>query len=156
LHMLKDRGADFSGPDFVGKIPLHRAVQEGDIERVKLLLRLGADPNSQTRAGQNALFFAFNNHKVLRILLDADMGADVNHRNLWGATPLHYAAASQDNGQCTLMLINAGAEVDSPDNHKDTPLHWAASRGCYLPAAVLLAMGADFTALNSAGRSPLD
>ncbi|CUS06964.1 unnamed protein product [Tuber aestivum] len=249
LRMLKDRGADFSAPDFLGKIPLHRAAQEGDVGGVKLLLRLGSNPNSRTADGQTTLFFAHGSQKIIRLLVEAgadpninsasgetplyracrldqlgsarilieyganprgndplfrpifsrpspdliellvshgedihaedvtglslihraaqgpypavlkkllDLGADASHRNHWGVTPLHLVAASEDKGQCTLMLINAGAEVDCPDNGKSTALHWAASRGCYLPAAVLLAMGADFTVLDSEGRSPLD
>ncbi|KAG0136163.1 ankyrin repeat-containing domain protein, partial [Tuber indicum] len=84
-----------------------------------------------------------------------DLGADVNRRNLWGATPLHFVAASVDKGQCTLMLINAGAEVDCPENSKYTAPHWAARSGRYLTTAVLLAMGVDFTVLDNEGRSPL-
>jgi len=249
LCMLRDRGADFSAPDFLGKIPLHRAVQEGDVERIQLLLQLGADPNSQAPDGRTALFFACDNQKIIKLLIEVgvnpnigsisgetplyracaldqlgsarillehgadpcgndpryrpilsrpsaeliellvshgedihaedfsglslihraaqgpypgvlkkllDLGADVNHRNPWGATPLHFVAASEDKGQCTLMLINAGAEVGFPDNNKYTALHWAASSGRYLTAAVLLAMGADFTVLDNEGRSPLD
>ncbi|KAG0640138.1 ankyrin repeat-containing domain protein [Tuber brumale] len=249
LRMLRDCGADFSAPDFLGKIPLHRATQEGDVERVKLLLQLGTDPNSQTHDGQTALFFVYDSQKIIRLLIEAgadpnignisgetplyracklghlgsarmlleyganprgnsphyrpilsspfpelvellvshgedihaedvsglslihraaqgpypgilkkllDLGADVNRRNPGGATPLHFVAASEDKGQCTLMLINAGAEVDCPDNSKYTALHWAARSGCYLTTAVLLAMGADFTVLDNEGRSPLD
>jgi len=247
--MLRDYGADFSAPDFLGKIPLHRAAEEGDVERVKLLLQLGADPNSQTSDGKTVLFCAYNSQKIINLLVEAcadpnirniykettlyrackldqlgsarmlleyganpcgngphyrpilsrpspelvkllvsrsedihaedvsglslihqaaqgpypgtlkkllDLGADVNRRNLWGATPLHFVAESEDKGQCTLMLINAGAEVDCPDNSKYIALHWAARSGCYLTIVVFLAMGVDFTVLDNEGRSPLD
>lgn len=43
-----------------------------------------------------------------------------------GRTPLHYAAA---NGryQCTVTLVNAGAEVNEPDQTGCTPLHYCAA-----------------------------
>ncbi|PWW77985.1 ankyrin, partial [Tuber magnatum] len=127
-------------------------------ELIELLVSHGEDIHAEDASGLSLIHRAAQRPDpvVLKKLLD--LGADVNHRSRCrsGATPLHFVAASEDKGQCTLMLINAGAEVDCPDNNKYTALHWAASHGCYLTAAVLLAMGADFTVLDNEGRSPLD
>ena len=41
-----------------------------------------------------------------------------------GETPLHRAAAFGDE-ETIRMLLAAGAEIDSPDMHGDSPLAWA-------------------------------
>lgn len=48
-------------------------------------------------------------------------GTDVNVRNKFGLTPLHFAA---DNGHAptALMLIRSGADINSEDNEHWTPL----------------------------------
>ena len=73
-----------------------------------------------------------------------DLGVDVNARDSYGNTPLHYAARMKN---CALMtmLIDAGAQID-PVNHDGlTPLRLTLSSRPYDPRAVecLLARGAD-------------
>jgi hypothetical protein len=54
-------------------------------------------------------------------------GADVNSRNEYGMTPLHYAATLSTD-EVAKLLIEAGAEVDAKDNKGYTPL-WHAEIG---------------------------
>ena len=76
----------------------------------------------------------------------------VNGRDGGGSTPLHHAA-----GFGTLetmkLLIDAGAEVDAPNDRSSTPLHWAVSDGAKVRH--LLENGADINAKTERQRTPL-
>lgn len=52
------------------------------------------------------------------------------------------------------MLLDAGADVDSWDNRGETPLHDAVRWAGVDTARVLLEAGADPTVTNDAGRTP--
>lgn len=86
---------------------LSRAASEGDVEKVKTLLRDGANAAGHTSI--SALQFAARegNTEIARILLDN--GADVNHWALSG-TPLHCAVWS-DNPETVELLLSRGANV---------------------------------------------
>lgn len=66
---------------------LHRAVAEDSLERTRLLLLAGANPNFVTHKGRSALHFAASrrNLEIMRILLIA--GADSNLRDQCSMTP---------------------------------------------------------------------
>ena len=51
-------------------------------------------------------------------------GVDVNAKDDWGKTPLHYATAN-DQKETVELLIAEGAEVNVMSNKGQTPLDWA-------------------------------
>merc|ERR1711911_412062 len=58
------------------------------------------------------------------ILMLGKMGADVNQRENYGNTALHYAAQKY-HSIFAESLIGLGAEIDPKDNENATPLRWA-------------------------------
>jgi ankyrin repeat protein len=56
-----------------------------------------------------------------------DKGADVNHKNYNGNTPLHIAIVNQDLEVCK-VLISRGADVSITNNEGKTPLQVAIGR----------------------------
>ena len=54
-------------------------------------------------------------------------GADPNARNESGETPLHVAAASNDNPAVIATLVDAGADPNARNKSGKTPLHEAAA-----------------------------
>ena len=48
-------------------------------------------------------------------------GIEINIKDKWGKTPLHYAAQRGSN-VCGIYLLNSKAEIDSLDEEKNTPL----------------------------------
>lgn len=54
-----------------------------------------------------------------------DAGADLNHRNDYGRTPLMNAASFGKEKPC-ILLLNAGADANICDNSNRSPLHMAA------------------------------
>ncbi len=54
-------------------------------------------------------------------------GVDANAKDEWGFTPLHFAAAFNDEPDVITALVDAGANLDARDKEWGaTPLHWAA------------------------------
>ena len=58
-------------------------------------------------------------------LLVEHANADVNAKNEYGETPLHWACQS-GNANIVTYLVAHGADVDCQDGDGNTPLHWAA------------------------------
>ena len=67
------------------------AARSGNVELVKTLLALGANPNARERAGQSALMWAAaeGHTAAIRTLLDA--GAESNAKSEAGFTPFLFA-----------------------------------------------------------------
>ncbi len=80
-------------------------------------------------------------------------GADVNERYC-GATGLHLAG-EWGYHEIAELLLKKGAKVDAIDNHRKTPLFWAAANGHEEVARLLLAAGADANWHDPGGNSVL-
>ena len=76
--------------------------------------------------------FSFNFLKVL-----VKFGADINHRDRGGRTPLHWAVGGQ-RPQLAALLLSLGADVMTTDNHGHTALHTAILAGSQSCVALLL------------------
>ena len=94
---------------------------------IELLLRAGADPNSQNAAGAAALMWAIDDVTKVKSLLAA--GADVNAHSKSGNTALIIAAATSGSGPVVEELIRRGADVDARNSDGDTALVYAAAYG---------------------------
>ena len=88
--------------------------------------------------------------EVVRALLIE--GADPNHRDRTGVTPLHRACRWPS---VAATLINRGARVNASDARGRTPLHWAADERQGTSVPVLLDEGARPDATDHDGRTPL-
>jgi hypothetical protein len=79
---------------------------------------------------------------------------NVNVKDVYGRTPLHYAA---ENGhiEITFLLLQNGAEVNVKSNYGNTPLHWAATQGHVDILHLLVENGADLEAQNNYGERAL-
>jgi len=81
-------------------------------------------------------------------------GADVNAKDYYNYTPLHWAAYNRS-PECVRLLLAAGAPVDVRDNNNTTPLHLAANKGSPACVQPLLAAGADVDLKDNQGRTAL-
>jgi hypothetical protein len=114
-----------SGPaGFCG--PIDEAARDGDLAKVKLLLKDHPDlvSSKDEKYGQTPLHIAaFNDHLDVAKLLLANK-ADVNAKANNGSTPLHLAAAKGNKDMVELLLASK-ADIDAVDNDGWSPLHSA-------------------------------
>lgn len=86
--------------------------------------------NEKDATGKTALFYAVHNTSseqvnIIRVLLEN--GAKVNEADMFGKTPLHYAAEI-GKSRCIPILLRKGASVDARDKNGKTPLDLAESQ----------------------------
>ena len=164
-RILLDHGADVSTEDEHGRTLLHLLaairVHESDaLDLVWPLLKHGAVVNRRDKYKQTPLHLAIRRYwfQLARILLDQGANAKAEHDD--ETPPLHLVLSASrihdsDALDLTLLLLEHGAEVNSQDKNKQTPLLLAMGRGWFKLVWILLERGADVNAEGKNGRTPL-
>ena len=102
-------------------MPLHFAAHMGFEDMAKCLIKNGALIESKTiltNKMTSLIIAASRNHKSIINLLIMQ-GANVNAKDIYGATPLHHAISKSciDNAE---LLLNNGAKIDERDSEGRT------------------------------------
>ncbi len=127
---------------------LHEAAADDDVDRVRELLRNGADADSTVRdflllrkgdpiVDCSALLCASSEASVDMVRLLLDNGASVDQIGDRWYTPLHKAAMNSD-PDVARLLLERGADVSARGFEDRTALEVAASRGSVETARVIL------------------
>lgn len=127
---------------------------------LNFLLENGVDPVVRDSRGFSPLHYLFRKadfqyySREYQALFKL-FSVDVNHPSNNGTMPIHEAVMNNDIVGFELLVEN-GAEIDRPTyDTKQTPLHWAAKGGFFTLTKKLLDMGANASAIDSKGHSPL-
>ena len=122
------------------------AAEQGDLKAVRSLIQEKADVNGAQGDGSTALHWAAqkDNLEIAKVLLDAKAKVDATTR-LGAATPLFMACRNGDAAMIDL-LIKAGANPNSVDEHGTTPLMMAAAAGNADAVKVLIEHGGNVNA----------
>ncbi|MGA0615866.1 ankyrin repeat domain-containing protein [Paracoccus sp. KR1-242] len=127
--------------------PLFLAIQEGNLEAVKLLIDLGADVDHANSIRISPLMSAASCGDLDTVKLLLDLGASPNFvRHSDGATPLSFATHTESDemaSEIVKVLIASGADVELPVNDKQSVLMLAARKNLPKVIALLLQAGAN-------------
>jgi ankyrin repeat protein len=114
------------GVDRLGRIPLHYAAADGNVQEVARLLNEGTDVNAQDDKGWSPLHFAAqaNSSDVASLLIS--VGAKVDVADVNGNTPLAGAVFnSRGDGKLIDVLRRAGADPHKVNNYNVSPVSLA-------------------------------
>ena len=92
------------------------------------------------------------------VQINLDFCASVYEEYGYGLTPMHVAAAFNENPEVVELIIERGADINAKNSYNGmTPLHWAA-RGNENPKIVelLIDSGANINAKSDSGQTPCD
>jgi len=149
------------GVDRDGNTPLHLAIKAAKPRSVAALLHSGAALHVRDLSGHSPLVLALIQLRkgeeercidILRLLIAA--GADVNQRSGDGEPPIHIAIR-EEMKKATLLLFEAGANLEATDARGRSALHIAAQ---WSPGSVplLLDGGAKAAKTDRYGATPLE
>jgi ankyrin repeat protein len=160
-----------------GDTPLHLAAAALKVVAARRLLERGADVNAENRRGALALHYAcdprpnagtWNPERQTEVIqLLVSHGAELDHADRGGVTPLHRAVRARS-APAVRTLLAAGARVQPQSGrHGSTPLHLAVqSTGASGTAGtlseqleiieLLLGHGADPGIADERGQTPFE
>jgi uncharacterized protein len=120
-------------------INLYKAIENNDLESVRLLLEKGANSNI-TYKGKTPIFAAVDNNNLKIVSLLISFGADTNIPYK-GKTPI-FAAVDNNNLEIVSLLIAFGANPNIPYKG-ETPIFAAVDKDNIIMISALLELGAD-------------
>lgn len=133
---------------------LFKAVFEGNVGLVELLIKKGALPNALDRSGNRPLHIAAisGHEKIVKLLINKDV--DIHAENIEGLQAFHNAALAGHLGILKL-LSRAGSNLNKPSANGGQALHHATATG-HLPIIVFLIENkADMHARDNTLAQPL-
>ncbi|WP_353277467.1 ankyrin repeat domain-containing protein [Wolbachia endosymbiont (group B) of Villa cingulata] len=155
LTLLK-RGADTRLYDNNGYIPVHVAILNGKNETVNILVEYEDDlVNVADKNGEFPLHLAAKTGYVDIISCLLNNKADLNARDNYDLTPLHWAAQYNNTKAIERLAAEKGTDLDIRNNDGRAPLHLAAQYNSSDAINCLAALGANLNIQDNSGWTPL-
>ena len=100
---------------------LIEAARNDEVDRVKRLIKNGADVNAKDYNQWTPLHYASCNGSITLVEMLLEKGADINSKKNDQRIPLHLAAL-KGNVELVILLLEKGADVHSKDERGQTPV----------------------------------
>ncbi|XP_026344650.1 protein phosphatase 1 regulatory subunit 16A isoform X1 [Ursus arctos] len=150
VQQLLEAGAKVNARDSESWTPLHAAATCGHLHLVELLIARGADLLAVNTDG-NMPYDLCEDERTLDCLETAMANRGVTQDSIEGARALPELCMLDD----IRSRLQAGADIDAPQDHGATLLHIAAANGFGEAATLLLEHRASLSARDQDGWEPL-
>ncbi|XP_054843505.1 ankyrin repeat domain-containing protein 55 [Eublepharis macularius] len=142
--------------DSEGCTPLMHSVSGRQLDTVKLLLKMGANINTQDACGRTSLSLATYLGWLEGCVSLLRNGAKQNIPDKYGRLPLHAATADPNVRLLSVLLQQSDlSEINHQDTEGMTSLHWAAFHNRPQHVQALLQKGADPTLVDKDFKTAL-
>ncbi|GBN05336.1 Serine/threonine-protein phosphatase 6 regulatory ankyrin repeat subunit B [Araneus ventricosus] len=137
------------------KKALFDTIVTGNIEKLQLLIKQGADIRARNFNLWTALHFAAMGGSIetMKFLLYCNLS--VNDKDINGQTPLHIASLFGQAHIIKFLIKELKVNVNDTDNMAKTPLHLAAQNGHESVISLLLKYHTNIKVIDAAFCSPL-
>lgn len=154
IRALLNAGASLKNGDTTSKCMLFCAIHEGGTNIYKLLMEKGISLNTPNEDGETLLHLSVSFDEPELTAFFLKNGLNPNARDKRGWTPLHECCHNNRPPIHARLLIQAGADVNSLNDRRETPLHLIASHGGEI-LGLLVKAGAKLNARDREGRTAL-
>ncbi|XP_058801042.1 putative ankyrin repeat protein RF_0381, partial [Phymastichus coffea] len=163
VRILLSKGADINKTNKNGYTPLQLAVIRSNPTITQILKNHGADLKEPCNGGNLLHLLSQKSSKVISsskleelIGLLVSQGCDVNARDKYGMTPMHWAAQSRRNAVIIgLMKCHANVDARELNVRRLTPLQMAVDNNDGYSIDTLVNVGADVNAKDATGKTAL-
>ncbi|KAF8763623.1 Serine/threonine-protein phosphatase 6 like protein [Argiope bruennichi] len=137
------------------KNALFDAMVIGNIEKLQLLIKQGADVKARNLNLWTSLHFAAmgGNIEIMKFLLCYNL--NVNDKDINGQTPLHVASFFGQTNIIKFLIEKSEVNINDTDNLGKIPLHIAAQNGHESVINLLIKYHSNIKAKDKVGCSPL-
>uniref|UniRef100_A0A0N4U7Y3 ANK_REP_REGION domain-containing protein n=1 Tax=Dracunculus medinensis TaxID=318479 RepID=A0A0N4U7Y3_DRAME len=128
--LLNRASTNPSASDFLKNLPktldeinfVHKSIKEGDLEKLKNIMKTKKLALSRNRYGCTPLHTAiiYERTEIVRYIA-SNFPSVINSPDYNERTPMHYAAASCDGGHYMKILSKAGGDIKATDKEGRTP-----------------------------------
>ena len=143
VDALLSAGANVNAADDHGMTPLAQACENASVALVEKLLRAGANPNAAQESGFTPLMIAAHTGNVVIVKALLARGADIDAATKVSKDRALMWSIADQHGDIFRSLIEAHADVHTPNAKSFTPLMIAARNGDIEMAKVLIAAGVN-------------
>jgi len=133
--------------------PLEQAILNSNPNQLRLLLKLGHNPDQKNENGNSLLCIAIEQNALTCVEGLITGGANVNEKGIFKFSPLHLAVYYK-NREAFHLLIKYNEDLNSRVHEARTPLHAAIEKQNSELAASLIENGADIHARDIGGKTP--
>ena len=125
---LLEEGADPNKCDRIGSCAMNQAAREDDPYWLRTALAHGEDPNvinerNPYYPNSTPIFYAISKERPVNAKILVEAGANINHQDGFGETPLRKAAGTGVY-ETVVLLLEAGADPYLADRHGYSLVNW--------------------------------